>query len=101
VSFQLNIKTPLLPMILALLNLMVTFLPSNFAITSETLLLDFSSYSLAFVPHFLMFSVQSAVRSSHPVLFDMGFMSTAAALLSQPTCPDIIIVNLAGAVMNM
>lgn len=44
-------------MILALLNLMVTFLPSNFAITSETLLLDFSSYSLAFVPHFLMFSV--------------------------------------------
>jgi hypothetical protein len=57
VLFQLNTKTPLLPMLLALLNLMVTFLPSNFAITSETLLLDFSSYSLAFVPHFLMFSV--------------------------------------------
>jgi hypothetical protein len=31
----------------------------------------------------------------------MGFMTTAAALLSQPTCPDIIIVNLAGTVMNM
>jgi len=43
----------------------------------------------------------SKLRSTHSVLFDMGFMMTAAMLMSPQTVPDVIIIATAGILNNM
>jgi hypothetical protein len=44
---------------------------------------------------------QSENRTSHSVLFDMGFMRLAATLISAAVTSDSIIVNISGIVVNM